>query len=389
MKNLYDNLKKHMEYLCLECGPRQCGSVGERKAADYIESEFKKLGYETVREEYPTIGWLCEEFLLFNATKCEVVPCATVGYFSHDADLTAPITWIKGEDIKRLDKMDIKGKLCFIESRILPIPGGLNALAELLDSHGVAGAVFISADHTSYAPSTKAPRSPFMKNMATVTVSQEGVYYLYNNRDDEYRLKISTKRFDNTSYNIIARRSGGTKKAAIGAHYDTAPFIQGAGDDASGTAGVIELARIFKDRYNEYSFDFCAFSAEEYILDSFPEGSKDYIRRHKNEDIKWFVNLDGVGLKISDKILETSHTEMLPELDIDVALKRNATLSGDDKTFSYNGIPTVWIKTINPYALLHTEFDSLEYIIDFQRMTEHVADYAMVIDTLSQSEMFK
>ena len=115
MERFYQNLKKHMEYLCLGCGPRQCGSEGERKAADYIESEFKKLGYETVREEYPTIGWYCEEFVFYNVTKNEVVPCCVEGYFSNTVNLMdAKITWLKSEDIKRLDKMDLAGKICFL-----------------------------------------------------------------------------------------------------------------------------------------------------------------------------------------------------------------------------------------------------------------------------------
>lgn len=386
MSLLRENLKKHMEYLCLECGPRQCGSVGEKMAADYIENEFKKLGYETVREEYPTFGWECDEFVLWNETANEPVPCASAQYFSNSADITSPLTRIRGEDIKRLDKMDLKGKLCFAELRLAPLDGGLNGFSELLDSYGVAGAIFVSADHTSLAPSTKAPRSPFMKSMATASVSQEGAFYIYNHKNDTFKLKVKSRQFENTSCNVIARYVGTTdKKCVIGAHYDTAPFVQGAGDNASGIAGVIELARILKDKYKDHSFDFCAFSAEEYIIDQFPEGSKDYINRHKSEDIKWYVNLDGIGLKIADKILETSHTEALPEFDIDCSLKRNAVLSGDDKTFSHNGIPTVWIKSICPYAVLHTVIDAIEHI-DFDRMAEYVDDYIKVIDTLINSD---
>ena len=74
MENLKKRLINHMEYLCLECGARQVGSLGEKKAADYIEGEFNKMGYKTVREEYPVIGWDCSEFSLWNVTKNKEAP---------------------------------------------------------------------------------------------------------------------------------------------------------------------------------------------------------------------------------------------------------------------------------------------------------------------------
>jgi len=387
MNKIYQNLKRHMEKLCLECGPRQCGSAGEKMASDYIESEFRKLGYETFREEFSTIGWNCTEFSFRNVTKNRKIEFATAGYFSNSVDIEAPLVWLTGIELNKLDTMDLKGKLCFVEAHIISIGGGMNAVAELLDSYGAAGAVFVSSEHTAYMPSTKLPRSPLMKTMATVTVNQTAAYDLYANRNDIYRLKITAEKFDHVSCNVVARRNGGAKKGVIGAHYDTAPFIQGASDDASGTCGVIELARIFKDKYPDWSFDFCAFSAEEYIVDNYPEGSKDYVKRHKNEDIKWFVNLDGMGGIMADRVLEISHGENLPSFNVEASVTRNAVLSGDDKTFSQNGIPTVWLKEKLIYSLLHTELDNMDNV-DIERMAQHTTDYVKIIDTLANCEKY-
>lgn len=101
------------------------------------------------------------------------------------------------------------------------------------------------------------------------------------------------------SDNVIATLPG-TKYpdefVICGAHYDsyssgsTAP---GADDNASGTAGMLEIARIMSN----YSFDrtivFCAFSGEEYGL----YGSAAYALRAKNQgmNILGYFNLDMIG----------------------------------------------------------------------------------------------
>ena len=123
MENLKQRLKKHMEYLCLECGPRQVGSLGERKASEYIEKEFNKIGYKTVREEYPVTGWECSEFSLWNVTKNRAVPGACAEFFSNSVTAEDKLLFIKGQDLKRLDKLDLK------ELFILAIATSIDALA--------------------------------------------------------------------------------------------------------------------------------------------------------------------------------------------------------------------------------------------------------------------
>jgi len=43
---------KHIEKLAVEIGPRQGGYKEDQLAAEYIESEFKKLGLKTWRQEF-------------------------------------------------------------------------------------------------------------------------------------------------------------------------------------------------------------------------------------------------------------------------------------------------------------------------------------------------
>ncbi len=66
--------------------------------------------------------------------------------------------------------------------------------------------------------------------------------------------------------NIIAELAGTNQKneiVVVGAHYDSAPGTPGANDNASAVAGLLELARIFKDLKPNKTLRFVAFVNEE------------------------------------------------------------------------------------------------------------------------------
>jgi Zn-dependent M28 family amino/carboxypeptidase len=66
--------------------------------------------------------------------------------------------------------------------------------------------------------------------------------------------------------NLIAERSGMNAAAScivLGAHYDTVPDTPGADDNASGVAGLLELARLLKDCPTKRPVKFVAFANEE------------------------------------------------------------------------------------------------------------------------------
>lgn len=101
------------------------------------------------------------------------------------------------------------------------------------------------------------------------------------------------------SDNVIATLTGTkypNEYVICGAHYDsysngsTAP---GADDNASGTAGVLEIARIMSNYTFDRTIIFCAFSGEEYGL----YGSAAYAQRAKNQgmNIHGYFNLDMIG----------------------------------------------------------------------------------------------
>jgi len=110
---------------------------------------------------------------------------------------------------------------------------------------------------------------------------------------------------DTSSGNVIAIQTG-TKYPnefiVLGGHYDSGPVMPyplnwdncpGADDNASGTSGVLEAARILSQYEFERSIIYCCFSAEEIGL----YGSNAYATRCRQQDmnIVGYINKDMIG----------------------------------------------------------------------------------------------
>lgn len=386
MDKIRENLERHMTELCLRTGSRHVGSAGEAAAADYLEKEFKSYGYEVVREGYPVTGWEFKSFEFINLTQKRPVPGAVACFFSNSVESEGKLLWLSSEDCGHLEDFPVRNRICMLEcwsvqSNVL----GRNGLAEILDRMGAAAAIFISNYHTDFAPSSKIQRSPFLDTLGALAVSQEGAFDLARHKEDTYLVRINARKFPHTSSNIIARRSGNGPRVVIGAHYDTAPFTQGAGDNATGSAIVLELARLLKDTAPDTPVDFVEFSAEEYVPYHLQPGSEDYYRRHAADGIKYFINFDDFGLLIGDPAVKSDYPEKLPAVKSRRYRFVPADQSGDDRVFHEAGIPNFWYYDINPFHQLHTPCDTLDKI-DFGKMADGVLD---AIDLFEQLEKIK
>jgi len=233
-----------------------------------------------ISEAFPVRGWKYESFDLYNVTQNRPVPGVSACYFSGSAEVTGRIRFLTNEELPRLEAQDVVGRICFVRE----ITGVWvnNSIAEELEKLGAAAVIFIS---NRVAADTKVVRSPLIQRIATGTVDTEGLYDILKYPEDTYHLVSIAQPFDTFSRNIIARLGSGSKKGVVGAHYDTAPLVQGANDDASSTAIVLEFARLLKDRELPVTLDLCLFSAEEYVVKRGPAGSLAYVNAHKGEDI--------------------------------------------------------------------------------------------------------
>lgn len=116
---------------------------------------------------------------------------------------------------------------------------------------------------------------------------------------------LSTQLFDFTmpggpaSDNVIATKTGTVypnEYVIMGSHYDSYSYsgnAPGADDNASGTCGIMEIARILAPYDFDRTIIFCAFSGEEYGL----YGSEAYASWCESQgmDILGYLNMDMVG----------------------------------------------------------------------------------------------
>ncbi len=115
-----------------------------------------------------------------------------------------------------------------------------------------------------------------------------------------------------SSDNVIATLTGTTSPdeyVIVGAHYDSISWwgdAPGADDNASGTAGVMEIAQILSQYEFDRSIVFAAWSGEEYGL----FGSAAYAQRSamQGKNILGYINMDMIGY------LEPGHTTIMSSL---------------------------------------------------------------------------
>jgi hypothetical protein len=133
---------------------------------------------------------------------------------------------------------------------------------------------------------------------------------------ENYGLSVEIQDFpmggNSSSDNVLGTWTGKVTPdefVIIGGHYDSYAWGNqepGADDNASGTAGVMEVARILSQFEFERSIVFCAFSGEEYGM----FGSEAYASRadQENMNILGYFNLDMISYNEPGEMI---HTDMI------------------------------------------------------------------------------
>ncbi len=112
--------------------------------------------------------------------------------------------------------------------------------------------------------------------------------------------------YGNSVSNLIAEKTGTDDEiVVIGAHYDTVPGTPGADDNASGVAGMLELARLHKADLNKKHLIFVAFVNEEPpFFGSTNMGSMVYAEYLKDRKVPLdvMISLEMIGYFCQDPI---------------------------------------------------------------------------------------
>lgn len=305
VESLSPRLKYHVYYLADDSlQGRQTGSAGEQKAANYLIKNFMELGLQpagdkgnwrqaftfTGRQEFGKENslqidgkkqkWLTAWFTLpQSATGLAKGDLVKVGFGITNKEL--------GHDDYASQK-DLAGKILLVQ---LNSPDGNNPHGKfgadaqidrklrLAAEKGAIGVIFYPGSAEDVLPVDQLDRRSQQLDLPAVCLRWDAWQALLSTDLKSATLQTQIIRHQITGNNVVAYLDRGAPYTIVyGAHYDHlgmaeygsslhagAPAIHnGADDNASGTAGLIELARYFsKQPKAKYNYLFMAFSGEE------------------------------------------------------------------------------------------------------------------------------
>ena len=321
------NLKNHLNYLSDDSlEGRRAGTRGEKLAADYISSMFKQYGLTPIG----TPNGFFQEFEIADGKKVSDESFFSVNdkklkpgkdYFPLNSSANIPVLsdnvtpslseaghpWFLDiaeilADNKENPHFDIKNAIVTNCEKI--ISKGATAVF-VHNSSNINDNLFFDAK--SKEENLKAP---------IVYITKECMDKYFQDPSDTYNVQLRIMIISATrkTQNIIGFKDNHAPFTLVfGAHYDHlgygedgnsmnrtgAPMIHnGADDNASGTAALIEISRLLsRQKKNSFNYLFIAFSAEELGL----LGSK-YFVEHPTIDlntINYMINMDMIG-RMSD-----------------------------------------------------------------------------------------
>lgn len=384
-----DSLKKHITILAHDSlEGRETGSAGEEKAYRYLSQQFRKLGLLAAGTQDYLQPFTFTARILMGKNNSMVLngkkfsPGKDFYPLAYSANVS-----VRGEVIKAgygiiaydlnhndYEGKDVKGKIVMLE---ISSPEGNNPhskFASHLDlrskidkaiEQGAAGIIFINTKKEVENPPASYSRRIAPSKIPVVFATGKALKTLLDATVVNADITTELMKEEKTGHNVVALLDkGASNTVVIGAHYDHLgyghdgslyrgkPAIHnGADDNASGTAALIELARLLSQpvgRNNNYLF--IAFSGEEMGL----LGSSHFVKNPTIDTsrINYMLNMDMVGrLKPDTKILQVLGAGTSPEwksafdgLMIDsITIKTSESGIGpsDHTSFYLAGIPAI------------------------------------------------
>jgi hypothetical protein len=322
---------------------RYPGTAGEAMAADYIVSRWKKTDIRPGGEN----GSWYREFRFTERieadTSCALLINGTPYFlnadfwplsYSAEGQLNAETVYLKYgirnpekgyDDYQKRDAESLKGKIFVIElggpDGIHPHSAHINhssqeAKVKKAVESGAAAVIFIDTKNENETPGKEFSKSVKAESIPCLYATGKAADMLRNGSATGVSISIKINRLMGSGKNVIGFIDNRAHyQVIIGAHYDHLgwggegslhkgdPAIHnGADDNASGTAALIELGKyLAKKGPKNNNYVLVAFSAEEKGL----LGSNDFVKSSLFDPAKanYMLNLDMVGRLEKDRIL--------------------------------------------------------------------------------------
>ncbi len=326
----------HIQKLATEIGPRVAGTEGERKAADYIATQFASYGYSVETPEFSYTGDRFRAATL--KTPGKAIEAITMDG-SAGGTVSGATVFIGIGDSTGLAGKAVNGKIAVADR-------GTLTFAEKYEAARAAGAIGLVILNNADGQLNGRTQSGAKFPVLAIAGENASAIRAAATAGETFEL-ISNGNGPSKAVNVLARSAPGAAcDVLVGGHFDTVPDAPGANDNASGTANVIELARAMAADGLDADVCFATFSAEESGL----FGSDAMLQRLSAESHspKVMVNLDVTGIGTGVELVGDRNT-VTAALDIAAALNIKARRSelpansgSDHQTFQQAGIPSIW-----------------------------------------------
>jgi Iap family predicted aminopeptidase len=348
-----ERVLEHIRALSSDIGPRAAGPAGEAAARDYIAAELASYGYEVTTPSFPfdssvflparvDAGALREPALAFRGSPAGIVE--------------GPLVDAGGGAAEDFPAGGLNGAIAFIER------GGLTFSQKVANAVAAgAGAVVI------YNNQAGAMTGDVESTVPVAGLRQaQGQQVREALAAGQVQARVEVTPPAGTAYNVVARPAGAPAcETVTGGHYDSVPVAPGADDNASGTATVIEVARVMAARGATAGNCFVLFGAEEIGL----LGSAAYIESLSDVEInalRFMLNIDVVGITSElmligdDDLAEVARIASM-ELGVDARPAEDPPNQGSDHlSFQRAGVPVLMFNRDD--ELIHTSLDAIDRI---------------------------
>jgi aminopeptidase YwaD len=382
------NGEKAFEYLkklAVDIGSRPSGTDAERRSAEWILSEFKKLGLDARFEEFDAFTGSVKAKKLEviepyrKEIPCEVMPLSGS---TKPSGVTGNIIHLDSYDEEYITK-DVEGKIIITSGG----PANRHRAFAQLKKYTPAGIIIIESTPKAMAKNlwgSPTYRKKYV-DIPMVRVTFEDGVNLVKSEARSIRLIAVTEEKPIKTQNVVAEIKGTLRPEEIiivGGHYDTVLEVPGAGDNAGGTAIVLELARVFKESGSKRTMRFIAWGCEELGL----LGSREYAKRlreaseaAKKEDEEAITDLENtvlcLNLDVHGGLIGTNSAKVLGPPELTAAVKllskekgvvfdvSESVYSSDGTPFSAVGVPSVSLSRNTPTNLLmHSVEDEIKWL---------------------------
>lgn len=349
---------QHVAALAEMVGSRPAGSPSQVRAQQYLLEQFRALGYLADLQPFTITFYDDRGSTVTVAGPLGQPIAANTLQYSAAGTVEAEVV---DAGLGRPEEYEAAG----VQGKIALVARGEIRFAEKVDAAARAGARAVIVSNNQ--PGNFNGSLVGLSAIPAVSVSEadgQALRQALQGGPVTARVEVDASMEQRTAANVVATRPGGPRTLVIGGHFDSVAAGPGANDNASGTAVVVELARVMAARPTPYTLQFVAFDAEEIGLN----GSAHFVSQltePRRQAIAAMINLDMVGVGDTTrvggseelrKLAQTAGTQM--GLDVST-LEENG--GSDHASFLRAGIPALFVHRTND-PNYHSPNDRAEYV---------------------------